>query len=202
MKLIAFLLKLPTIILVTLSLLVVIFLLSAKNCERIDCLTFENSSHYKLDKEYENSKHIFRGLYKYDNTFVRSEIRSDLSANDAKEAVRVQITRTKGLFEDTTAPYPGEISDVIGCNNIYKPSYRSAISKTGVKIDYFEGYLNDRFVLGSCSDDQAVYHVVFTMLYCNKQNKFYQLEYITPSQKYKKGLSSTVDFLNSIACRQ
>lgn len=202
MKQTTFFHKIAAIVLVLLLLCAIPYYLLQKKCEGIECITFENSSLYKLDKEYESNKHIFRGLYKLNNSFVRSEIRSDFTPEDAQEAVKVQITRTKGLFEDTTAPYPGEISDVIGCTNVYKPVYRSEINKTRVKIDYFEGYLNDRFVLGSCSDDQAAYHVLFAMFYCNKQSKFYQLEYITPAQKGKSYSSSSDSFLSSITCNQ
>lgn len=177
----------------------VTFFLSIKSCKRINCLTLLYKQDYKLDKIYEENNYVYRALYKKDKDLLRVEVKSNLSAVDADQAVQVQITRTKGIFEDAAAPYPGEISDVISCGDQYKPTYLSK-KINGIDISYFSGFVNDRLVFGSCVSDQAAYKDTLAMFYCGNQHKFYQIEIITPRQDYEKNPKNNESVLESLGC--
>lgn len=171
------------------------------SCPQISCINIQDINKYQLKNKYEENKYIFRGLYEADKSLIRAEVRSDVTEEEARDAIQVQITRTKGLFEDAAAPYPGEISDVIACSSNYKPKYSTHTTKNGAKLSFFEGYINERLVFGSCVDDQAAYHDTFVMFYCSKQKKFYQIELIEPREKYLSDKIKSVEMLNSLSCR-
>ena len=178
----------------------VYFVLNKLICQKLTCLSLKDNNQYKIKSVYEDNKYIFRGLYENGNNLLKIEIRQNSTVEEANLAIQTQITRTKGLFEDAAAPYPGEISDVIACGNEYKPVYSSK-KQNGIDISYFEGYVNDRLVFGSCADDQAAYHDTLAMFYCAKQNKFYQLEIIIPRKDYVEYPKENEKILNSIGCR-
>lgn len=168
-------------------------------CQRLSCLSLKDNNKYKIKEVYEENKYIFRALYEKDKTLLRVEIRPNSSLEEAKQTIQTQLARTKGLFEDAAAPYPGEISDVIACGQEYKPVY-SEKAQNGIKISYFAGFVNDRLVFGSCSNDQAVYHDTLAIFYCQKQKKFYQLELIVPTKDYQTHTKEYNQILDSISC--
>jgi len=180
-------------ILIGIALVEIIF-----SCSRLTCISIKDQNKYSIKEKYEENKYIFRALYNNGNNLLRIEARPS-SLDEANLAIQTQIARTKGLFEDAAAPYPGEISDVIACSNEYKPVYSSK-KQNGINVSYFEGYVNDRLVFGSCADDQAAYHDTLAMFYCAKQNKFYQLEIIIPRKDYISNLKENDSILNSLGC--
>lgn len=169
------------------------------SCQKIKCIQIMEKNKYKIKDVYEENKYVFRGLLSNGNDLLKVEVKSDFRKDDADQAVQAQLARTKGVFEDAAAPYPGEISDVIACSNEYKPVY-SAKDQNGIHISYFEGYVNERLVFGSCVDDQAAYHDTLAMFYCEKQRKFYQLEIILPRKEYISNPKKNNEILDSIGC--
>lgn len=174
--------------------------LNALACKHLTCISLADNNKYKIKEVYEENKYIFRALYEKDKTLLRVEIRPNYSYEETKQAIQTQLARTKGLFEDASAPYPGEISDVIACGEMYKPVYSEKV-QNGIQISYFSGFVNDRLVFGSCSNDQAVYHDTLAMFYCQNQKKFYQLEIIFPTKDYKTHTKEYNKILDSIACK-
>jgi len=170
------------------------------SCQGLACLSLENRDQYKIEKIYEESKYLFRALYKKDNILLRIEIRPNSSSEEAEQAIQTQLVKIKGLFGDAASPYPGEISDVISCNEEYKPVY-STKQQNGIQVSYFTGFVNERLVFGSCTNDQIAYHDTLVMFYCDKQKKFYQVEIIVPHQDYLSSPEKYQQISNSIACR-
>lgn len=169
------------------------------SCRRLSCLSIKDKNQYRVKTLYEENKNIFRALFENGDNLLRAEIRPNSTQIDADGAIQTQLARTKGVFEDAAAPYPGEISDVISCSKEYKPVY-SQVQQNGIRISYFEGYVNERLVFGSCADSQAAYHDTLAMFFCEKQKQFYQLEIIIPREKYVKNPQENTQILNSIAC--
>lgn len=176
-----------------------ILLVLNSGCKEIQCINFKNQNEYKVKEVYEKNNFIYRALYENGDFLLKTEIRSNYTNDDAKQIIETQLVRTKGLFEDAAAPYPGELSDVIACSNAYKPVYSSR-TQDGINFSSFDGYVNKRLVFGSCADDQAEYHDTLTMFYCPTQKKFYQLEIIIPNKKYKQNPKLSTDILESISC--
>lgn len=173
---------------------------SKLTCQRLACLSFTDSDKYKIKELYEENKYIFRALYKKGNILLRFEVRPNTSSSEAEQATQAQLSIIRGLFEDAAAPYPGEISKIITCSQKYKPEYLVK-QQNGIKISYFTGFVNERLVFGSCTDDQAVYHDTMAMFYCDTQKKLYQLEIIVPRKDYQAYSNKYQKILDSIACK-
>lgn len=191
-------LLLPVIIIV--AIIGIIFTTNIFSCSRISCITIKDQNKYLLKDTYEENKYIYRAMYTNSGNLLRIETRPS-SPDEANQAIQTQIVRTKGLFEDAAAPYPGEISDVIACSNEYKPVYSSK-QQNGINVSHFEGYINDRLVFGSCVDDQAKYHDTLAMFYCPNQKKFYQVEVIIPRKDYINNKQENDSILNSLGCKK
>ncbi len=188
-------------ILVLIFIIGIYFLLNQFYCHHLECITIKDLIKYNVKTAYEDNKYSYRALYQFNNNLLKIEVRPDFSQEEAMQAIQTQIVRTKGLFEDAAAPYPGEISDVISCSNEYKPVYSSR-QQNGINVSFFEGYVNDRLVFGSCVDDQAKYHDTLTMFYCEKQKKFYQVEIIIPRKDYIENKKENDSILNSLGCKR
>lgn len=169
-------------------------------CQRINCLHLKDANNYKVKNIYEENEYIYRALYSKDTTLLRAEVKSNFSTEQANQAIQTKIMITKGIFEEATAPYPGEISDVISCGDKYKPVY-STRTQNETDISLFEGFVNDRLVFGACDDDQASYHNTLTMFYCAKQKKFYQIEIIIPQKEYRENKEKNEEILKSLGCK-
>jgi len=169
------------------------------SCARLACITLKDNNKYSIKEKYEENKYIFRALYQNGVNLLKIEMRPS-SLAETNQAIQTQLTRTRGLFEDAAAPYQGEISNVIACSNEYKPVYSSK-KQNGINVSYFEGYVNDRLVFGSCADDQAKYHDTLAMFYCAKQKKFYQVEVIIPRKDYINNKQENDSIINSLGCK-
>ncbi len=177
-----------------------IYFLSGKfPCQRLTCLSLKDRDQYKIKNIYEENKYIFRALWENGDNLLKTEIRTDSTIEEANQAIQVQLARTKGIFEDAAAPYPGEISDIISCGQEYQPKY-SVKEQNGIRISYFTGFVNERLVFGACTADQAIYRDTLAMFYCDKQRKFYQIEIIIPNKDYPQHHEEYQQILDSIAC--
>lgn len=168
-------------------------------CSKIECLYFEEIDKFNLKDIYEDSKSVYRALFSHNQDYLRIEIRSDVKQETADRYINAQITRMKALFENTRSPYPGEISDTISCDEKFKPDIKSDLIN-GINVTHFSGFLNNRMTYGACTDDQAEYRGVFTLFYCQKQNKLYQLEIFSPKEFYEANQPKYNSILNSIRC--
>ena len=171
------------------------------SCKKIFCLSLKNVSEYKLKDVYEENRYIFRGLYEKGNILLRLEERINSTKSEAEQAIKTQITRTQGLFDEAQAPYPGDISNIVSCSSEYEPKYNTVV-KDKIQITQFSGFVNERLVFGSCTADQFKYFDTLSMFYCDKQKKFFQVELIIPKDEYLKDPSEYKEILNSLGCKQ
>jgi len=170
-------------------------------CKRISCLSLKDVSEYKLKDVYEKNRYIFRGLYEKDDILLRLEIRYNATKSEAEQAIKTQITRTQGLFDEADAPYPGEISNTVSCSSEFKPKHNT-IMRDEIQIARFSGFVNERLVFGSCTVDQTIYYDTMAMFYCERQKNFFQVELIIPKDEYLKNSSEYKKVLTSLGCKK
>lgn len=178
-----------------------LFFISNSGCNAIKCLSIKDERSYKPVQVYEQSDYSYRALLKNKNIQLRVEHISDFTADQADFGIQSQTTRIKGLFENGTSPYPGEISSVISCGERYKPTY-STITKNGVEMHYFSAFVNDRLVFGACTLDQAAYRDTMIMFYCKNQKRLYQIEVIMATDEYVKSSEEYYKIVDSVTCKQ
>lgn len=192
--------KLSILLIIIIVSVSIYILLASLECRQLSCLSLKNLNLYRVKKTYEDNRYTYRALYGMDQVLLRVEIRNNYSVQESDQFIQSQIARTKGTFEAAAAPYPGELSDIISCSDEYKPVY-STKSKNGIQFTYFSGFINDRLVFGSCVSDQAKYKDTLVMFYCDSQEKFYQLEVITPNNGSAIKENLDQEILDSISCK-
>ncbi len=155
---------------------------------------FLDQKKYKLNDVYENSSEAFRGLYQFDNDYVRLEINKKIEAKDADSLIKTKANQFQKLFQNDIAPYPGEVSNVTGCADEFKP--REVYINNNL---FFKAYLNSRYQFGSCIKDQLVYQGAIGYIYCQKNKSMYQIEYFL--DKNSSDINKKIDdFISSLKC--
>lgn len=193
--------KLKLIITILTGLILLIFLLlKSQTCHGINCIEIADVKNYKIKEIYEDNPYVFRALYQKGETLLRLEIRKNFAKTEFDNAVNSQLTKTKGLFEDAAAPYPGDISDQIHCSEEFRPIF-SQSRQNGLDISYFTAFANDRLTFGSCVADQADYQDTMVMFYCPKQKNSIQMEILLPREKYLKNPGESTAILESLSCK-
>ena len=181
----------------------IISTLNSKQCMRIDCLEMNGLEEFKLAEIYQEEDDVFRGLYSKgdkNEEFIRVNTNLFESEEDAEKLINAQVIRMKDLFENSAAPYPGEISDEIACGDEFTPNFVKKIIN-GIEVSYFSGFLNDRLVFGACTEDQVAYEGILTLFYCSNHKKAYQLEFITKMDS-KSESKSFEDLIQTIQCKE
>lgn len=179
---------------------VVLVVYKSRQCTKLECLSMKDLDKFKVQEVYQDNDNTYRTLLSRDNDILRVDIRTDISESESKSRIQTQITRIKAQFENATSPYPGEISDQIECSGEYKPVFFEE-RINGVQASYFTAFLNNRLVLGACTEDQAVYKEIFALFYCPKQRQFFQMELIAPKDVFDSDERRYKQMLYSIDCR-
>lgn len=183
---------------------IIILIIIVKNiltpCRYIQCLTLVNRNTYALKDTYQNTNRSFRGLYVSGQNYLRASIEQYDMPEQAERLINAEITRMKGLFEKAPSPYPGEISDAIECTGIFKPVYSVRHNAT-TEFFQIDGYLNDRLVFGSCTEDQARYKDIMILFNCPKQKKIYELEFIYPRLSYEQNSKQFQQIVETVSCK-
>lgn len=161
---------------------------------------FDGVERYMLSEKYQDNKFGYRALYKDGEDLLRIEVRPNYTIEETELAVRSEVLMIKGLFENARSPYPDDISNEIVCAAEYKPVSASK-NVNGLNLEYFSGFINNRLVFGSCTQEQITYHDTMMMFYCDKQKKYYQIEIIRPVAEYKDNINADEEILNSIVCK-
>lgn len=152
-------------------------------CPSYACLGFPGDESWRVQKTYEQTNVSWKGLLKAPNYLVRLERVAGVTRKQADDFTTIRTMQMEGLFDRARSPYPGAVSDEIVCESKYRPTLNSFVSKTGIPVTYFSGYLNDRYQYGSCVDSQIFYKAHSGMFYCQNTRQWYQVELIIPIDK-------------------
>lgn len=177
-----------------------IIIFGKPSCSTLECLSMNDLDNFRVKEIYQKDSDIYRALHSKDSDLLRIDIRSNISEPEASKRIQVLITRMKALFENRASPYPGEISDEIACGEEFKPVFAEE-KINGIQVSYITGYLNERLVLGVCTEDQVFYKEILALFYCPETNQLYQLEIIVPKNSFMENKDKYLDMLYSISCK-
>lgn len=195
-------LKVIILILILISFFAGVLVYTIRNsdsCRKLECITMENQGDFQIQEVYRDENNIYRALLSNKDDLLRVEIRPRVSQEEADQYTDSQITRMKALFSKGASPYPGVISYEIECSEEFLPNFE-VDEISGIRISHFAGYLNERLVAGACTEDQAVYKEIFTLFYCPKQRRLFQLEIIAPKEKFRSSPEVYESMFKSLAC--
>ncbi len=169
------------LLLLFLSILIALYSFFVVNlrCEKISCITIPMLPPKPDIELYENSRDSYRALYKGGHEKIRIAVYHTKDANTAELRNQATIMKIDSLYENARSPYPGTLSDVISCENKYKPKpfIFQSIDST---MTLYKGYLNNRLQYGTCIDNQITQKVFSTLFFCKNHSSWYQVELIIP----------------------
>ena len=155
------------------------FFVVPRRCEKISCITIPMLPPKPDIDLYENSRDAYRALYKGDHEKIRIAMYQTKDANTAELRNQATIMKIDSLYENARSPYPGTLSEIISCENKYKPKPFIFQSKDST-MTLYKGYLNNRLQYGTCIDNQITQKVYSALFFCDNHSSWYQLELIIP----------------------
>ena len=177
-----------------------IWFLRMPSCKTYDCITIPDKNLTLVD-EYEDTNTSWRGLMRSDDREIRLKIFHNIPRIHSEEITNIHIATLLGLYDVSLSPYPGAISQTIRCDEAFKPVPQKIISSTGQHIMYFAGLLNARMQYGSCIENQIAYRSYVGFFYCEKQEKWAQIELIVPKDStVSDSLGKLI--IQSISCKK
>ena len=188
------------ILIILLGSMVALYILLNKRgtCSRITCISFIEKGKYVPGEIYEETAGVFRAIFRHDQTMLRVDIRSKISASDADMLMNGFLAQIKGLYANTRSPYPGDVSNEIVCSKEFIPQF-SADTVNGVNIMHFSAYLTSRLTYGACVADLTSYRDTTAIFYCPNRQQLITLEWIVPKEQAPSLLNEST-IVQSIRC--
>lgn len=168
-------------------------------CRNLSCIEIPHRNTYLLKETYADTPDVYRALFISQTNHLRIEARHVVS-QEAETSLNASVIRMKALFEKAPAPYPGDISDAVVCDPTFVPTYHEITNKSGT-IKYFEGYLNDRMVFGSCSDTESTYRGLMAFIICPSSALTIRAELIAPTAVFTKQQKEFTRQIEALSCR-
>jgi hypothetical protein len=129
------------------------------------------SSSFKI-VQISKSPIIFSAEDSIENNFIKIKITPLSKSQRAMDEVKNQVLRTISNYSFSSAPYPGQLTQIINCGKRKKP-----------KLQHFGNfslmvlYARDRFGLSICDSD-SFSHMSYTSFYLDeKLNRMIEIEY-------------------------
>jgi len=117
---------------------------------------------------------IFLTGYNRDN-IIKIKKTHRYSESLAQQYIADKIFVINSQYREVHSPYPGRLSNRIGCEDEFKP-----IKINNSPFDYYEIYSTDRFTYGACSWDLITYRSILYFVYCENTSAFYQIQLFLP----------------------
>lgn len=149
------------------------------------CLEAFGDPPWKLIDVYESTDTSWRGIFSFNDSLIRIQRVSGVSAADAEVLTRARIAQIEGQYEPARSPYPGVISDAIVCAQQYMPSFRDGLLPSGIVYRSVSAYVNDRLQYGPCTEQQARYKTDVMLYYCLNTKQWFEVEMFVPLDLYK-----------------
>ena len=168
-------------------------------CNHLNCLESDFLNRFEQREIFSNSTNNFRALYNYKNFILRLEITRNIDFVKADKIINETLANVQAFYQESTAPYPGEISNQVSCDKVKIPILHEQNTDSDF-ISYFFSWLNNRFAY-SCNQTEDFYNSVTLFIYCENQKKFYKLEVISSVKMIKFDDKFVKENLNFIKCK-
>jgi len=130
----------------------------------------------------------------YGDLFIKVNIFKNIDKEKANIYISDKIVLINSLFKEIRSPYPGALSNRIGCPEEFKP-----LRISNQPLDYYILYASSRFTYGVCSFDLIEYRSILYFQYCDKQKSLYQIKLFIPVDQ---DLSAYERLLKPIRCSE
>lgn len=107
--------------------------------------------------------------------------------NCAKEKAQKIIADRKffllAMFKDQPSPYPGVLSNSIGCPKEFQPT---VIEDTVAVYLSFKLLATSNLIYGNCNPPDNYYYSTYLLFFCPARNDFFEVKFFTPIKNPSK----------------
>ncbi|MBT3408333.1 hypothetical protein HOD20_04105 [archaeon] len=140
-------------------------------------------------KEIENSnKKVYSG--NYEHKIIKITVNENVQIDKIEDIIKEELFFINSLYREIHSPYPGQLSNRIGCEKEFKPK-----EFENEPFNYYFLYSNERLNYGACSWDLIKYKTLFFFHKCD--DLLYKIELFTPIEE---DILKYVPELKSINC--
>jgi hypothetical protein len=102
-------------------------------------------------------------------------------SKDNYENAKIRLNYyVKGIYHNAEPPYPGAVSKKEECPQQYQPFFFPAPKTNDIEWTAVVGRGTERYVLGACDEKTAKSTILKLVLFCQKSQKVYELEFVGP----------------------
>lgn len=168
------------IIIVTAIAIVYSAALKATTCRNFECLVIYDKSLWQRIVEYEQTDKAWRGLIYHPLYRIRLEKIGTVNSDDADALSKINRMKIESTFVRNDSPYPGAISNKVVCGDEFIPKVQKIVTTSGMEVNYYSAFLNNRLQYGSCTEEQNLFRSYSAFFYCQNTQEWYQVEIIVP----------------------
>jgi len=147
------------------------------NIELVDDFTVIESSNSIFNK-----RKVEKIIADSENERIELRIIQNYNREDAESYIKNQELLVLSNFDIYMAPYPGQISNLIKCEEKFLPIKEEMKTQKIMGVRFFL-FSNDRYNIGECNEDLLIYKTAFSILYCIGKKTIYEFSYFTPKNK-------------------
>ena len=103
---------------------------------------------------------------------VRVRVTEGVDAEAAAALVADEVLLVQRLFDDRQAPYPGQLSNTLQCDERFRPVERQVEGA----LSTLTLYANDRLAYGGCSEDLLTYRASLAFFHAPETERLFKIE--------------------------
>ncbi len=146
----------------------------------------------KLTQKESSEKYIFEE-YEIGDNQIQFKYYKNIDTTDAAKVIADRMFFINSLYKDQLSPYPGVLSNTIGCSDELKPK----VSKSEMRVDY-KLLATSTFIYGNCDINDNYYYCLYSVFYCSQSQTLFEVKYYIP---IKAGDFNYEQLRESIRCK-
>jgi hypothetical protein len=147
--------------------------------EKKDELPF--TTNYSLSLKTASDEHLEKYDYiQYiaDDDIIQLKHYHNISKDKAKKMIEDRRYFLLAMFKDQPNPYPGVLSNNIGCPKELQPKANE--DTVGITRLSFKLLATSTLVFGNCNINDNYYYCAYTLFFCPVKNDFFEFKIYTP----------------------
>ncbi len=118
--------------------------------------------------------------YSAGDDIIQLKTYHNFNREEALKIIQARVFFLNLSFKDQVNPYPGVLSNTIGCPDDEKP--KPAEDTVAIRLDY-KLLATSNLVYGNCNINDNYYYCLYTVFYCAAKNELYELKIFSPIKK-------------------
>lgn len=145
----------------------------------IEVIPAEEATNFRKKNATSYESDVVQSYFKNDQWIKIETIAEGEQSQKIDKIISARIVYIGNLFAPRTVPYQGTISKTMKCLN--QNQHLEKVFENDLQKKYtFNLAATGKFVFGVCDEDLEIYRTNYTILYCKKQKKLYDIKHFYP----------------------